>query len=161
MTKEAMSAGLVLVRGSEVLLVHPGGPFWANKDEGAWSIPKGQLEGDEEPLAAAIRETCEELGVAAPAGPFVPVGEIRLKSGKRVLAWACLADVDVAQVKSNEIVIEWPPRSGKLMRIPEVDRAAWVTRERARQLVNPAQIPLIERALAEEMLARLGAARLP
>ena len=148
MPSPATSAGLVLVRDCEVLLVHPGGPFWANKDDGVWSIPKGQLEGDEEPLAAAIRETCEELGIPAPSGPFVSVGEIRLKSGKHVLAWACRADVDVTKVKSNDIVIEWPPRSGKLLKIPEVDRAVWAPLEDAKRLVNPAQIPLLERALS-------------
>ncbi len=148
MPSPATSAGLVLVRDREVLLVHPGGPFWANKDDGVWSIPKGQLEGDEEPLAAAIRETCEELGIPAPSGPFVSVGEIRLKSGKHVLAWACRADVDVTKVKSNDIVIEWPPRSGKLLKIPEVDRAVWAPLEDAKRLVNPAQIPLLERALS-------------
>jgi predicted NUDIX family NTP pyrophosphohydrolase len=142
-----VSAGLVIVRGSEVLLVHPGGPFWANKDDGAWSIPKGLLEPGEDALAAAIRETSEELGIATLAGPFVPLGEVRMKSGKRVVAWSVRADVDVAAVKSNEIDIEWPPRSGKTLRIPEVDRASWVTLERARVLANPALIPLLERAL--------------
>lgn len=136
------------MREREVLVVHPGGPFWAKKDEGAWSIPKGLLEAGEDALAAAIRETSEELGVPPIAGPFVALGEVRMKSGKRVVAWAARADVDVTRVKSNEIDVEWPPRSGKTLRIPEIDRAAWVDLERARALLNPALLPLIERALA-------------
>lgn len=143
-----LSAGLVLVREGRVLLVHPGGPFWANKDEGAWSIPKGELEPGEEPLAAAVRETGEELGVAPPPGPFMPLGEVKMKSGKRVVAWAVRGDVDVTKVRSNEIEVEWPPRSGKTVRIPEIDRAAWVDLATARRLVNPALVPLVERALA-------------
>lgn len=145
------SAGLVLVRGHEVLLVHPGGPFWASKDEGVWSIPKGELEAGEDALAAAIRETAEELGVPPIAGPFIPVGEVKMKSGKRVLAWAVRADVDVALVKSNEIDIEWPPRSGRAIRIPEIDRAVWAPLDEARRLANPALIPLIERALSADV----------
>jgi predicted NUDIX family NTP pyrophosphohydrolase len=147
MASDRTSAGLVLVRGREILLVHPGGPFWANKDDGAWSIPKGELEPGEDALAAAVRETEEELGLPAPAGPFVPIGEVRMKSGKRVLAWACAGDVDVTKVKSNEIEIDWPPRSGKKLRIPEVDRAAWVGIDDARRLANPSLVPLLERAL--------------
>lgn len=143
-----LSAGLVLVREGCVLLVHPGGPFWANKDEGAWSIPKGELEPGEEPLAAAVRETGEELGVTPPPGPFMPLGEVKMKSGKRVVAWAVRGDVDVTKVRSNEIEVEWPPRSGKTVRIPEIDRAAWVDLATARRLVNPALVPLVERALA-------------
>jgi predicted NUDIX family NTP pyrophosphohydrolase len=142
-----VSAGLVLVRGDEVLLVHPGGPFWANKNEGAWSIPKGLLEAGEDALTAAIRETREELGIDAPTGPFVPLGEVRMKSGKRVVAWAARADVDVTKVRSNEIEIEWPPRSKRTIRIPEIDRAAWCSMLDARRLANPALLPLIERAL--------------
>lgn len=148
MASNVVSAGLVLVRGSEVLLVHPGGPFWAKKDEGAWSIPKGELDLGEEPLAAAIRETSEELGLPAPPGPFVSVGEVRMKSGKRVVAWAARHDLDVTQVKSNECETEWPPRSGKKIRVPEIDRAKWCSLDEARRLANPALLPLLERALA-------------
>ncbi len=151
-----VSAGLVLVHGSRVLLVHPGGPFWANKDEGVWSIPKGLLEPGEDALTAALRETSEELGIAAVAPPHVALGEVRMKSGKRVVAWAARADVDVTRVSSNEIDIEWPPRSGKTIRIPEIDRAAWVTLPDARRLCNPALIPLIERALSDETTRQLG-----
>jgi predicted NUDIX family NTP pyrophosphohydrolase len=155
-----ISAGLVLVRrgasGPEVLLAHPGGPFWANKDEGAWSIPKGLLEPGEDALEAARRETCEELGIADVQPPFVSLGEVKQKSGKRVLAWAARAEVDVSAVRSNEIDIEWPPRSGNTLRIPEIDRARWVGIDEARRLVNPGQLPLIERALAGETLSSLG-----
>jgi len=131
----------------ELLLAHPGGPFWAKRDEGAWTIPKGLLEPGEEALDAALREVAEELGVAAPAPPYVELGEVRMKSGKRVVAWAAAFDVDPAIVRSNEIVIEWPPRSGKELRIPEIDRAQWCSIEEARVLANPALVPLFERAL--------------
>ncbi len=149
MAKDGVSAGLVLVRTREVLLVHPGGPFWASKDQGAWSIPKGLVEPGEDALAAAIREASEELGIPEVAPPFVPLGEVRMRSGKRVVAWAARAEVDPTRVKSNEIDVEWPPRSGRTLRIPEIDRAAWVGLDTARRLANPALVPLIERALAE------------
>ena len=145
------SAGLALVRGDgaarEVLLVHPGGPFWAKKDAGAWSLPKGLLDEGEAPLAAALREFAEEVGHSAPPGPFVPLGEVALKSGTKVIAFAARGDLDPSAIRSNEIDVEWPPRSGRTLRIPEVDRAAWVTLERARELINPAQVPLIEAAM--------------
>ncbi len=145
------SAGLALIRGDgparEVLLVHPGGPFWATKNEGAWSLPKGLLDPGEEPLAAAKREFSEEVGHPAPAGPYVALGEVTLKSGKKVIAFAARGELDAAAIRSNEIDLEFPPRSGKTIRIPEVDRAEWATRERARLLINPAQVPLIEAAM--------------
>ena len=145
------SAGLALVRGDgparEVLLVHPGGPFWAKKDAGAWSLPKGLLDDGEEPLAAAKREFHEELGHPAPAGPYVALGEISLKSGKRVIAFAARGELDPATMRSNEIEVEYPPHSGRTLRIPEVDRAVWATLERARVLLNPAQVPLVEAAM--------------
>jgi predicted NUDIX family NTP pyrophosphohydrolase len=154
----ATSAGLVLCRDArsgatdvEILIAHPGGPFWAKKDVGAWSFPKGLVERGEEPLGAALRETCEELGIACPGPPYVALGEVRLKSGKRVVAWAARGDVDVAQVRSNEIAIEWPPRSGKTLRIPEIDRAEWVDLATARIKLNPALIPLAERAVSSEV----------
>lgn len=145
------TAALALVRRvgpeSEVLLVHPGGPFWAKKDEGAWSLPKGELEAGEEPLTAARREFHEETSAPVPPGPFVSLGEVKMKSGKLIIAFAAEGDFDVALLRSNEIDIEWPPRSGKTLRIPECDRGQWCTLEVARRLVNPAQVPLLERAL--------------
>ncbi len=145
------SAGLALIRGNgaarEVLLVHPGGPFWAKKNEGAWSLPKGLLDPGEEPLAAAKREFSEEVGHPAPVGPYVALGEVTLKSGKKVIAFATRGDLDAATIRSNEIDVEFPPRSGKTIRIPEVDRAEWATLELAKRLLNPAQLPLIEAAM--------------
>jgi predicted NUDIX family NTP pyrophosphohydrolase len=149
------SAGLALVRGDgaarEVLLVHPGGPFWAKKDAGAWSLPKGLLEAGEAPLTAARREFSEEVGHPSPAGPYVPLGEVTLKSGKRVIAFAARGELDAAAIRSNEIELEYPPRSGKMLRIPEVDRAVWATLERAKVLINPAQVPLVEAAMRAEV----------
>ena len=149
------SAGIALVRGDgaarEVLLVHPGGPFWAKKDEGAWSLPKGLLDEGEEPLAAAKREFSEEVGHPPPAGPYVALGEVVLKSGKHVIAFAARGELDAATIRSNEIDVEHPPRSGQMIRIPEVDRAQWVRLERARVLLNPAQVPLIEAAMRAEL----------
>ena len=122
------SAGLLLFRetiaGVEVLLVHPGGPFWARKDDGSWSIPKGEFADDEEPLAAAKREFEEEVG-APPAGDFVPLDPVRQPSGKLVLAWAVRSDFDPSKLTSNTFSVEWPPRSGRQQEFPEVDRAAW------------------------------------
>ena len=129
----------------EVLLVHPGGPMWARRDLGAWSIPKGEYEPEEEPLAAARREFEEELGTAPPDGPVDDLGEIRQKSGKRVRAWALAGDLDAEQVRSNTFEFEWPPRSGKTIEIPEVDRAEWFGLEIAREKINPAQVALLDR----------------
>ena len=155
MAEGKRSAGIALVRGNgasrEVLLVHPGGPFWAKKDAGAWSLPKGLLDEGEEPLAAARREFSEEIGHPAPAGPYVPLGEVTLKSGKRVIAFAARGDLDPATLRSNEIDVEHPPRSGRTLRIPEVDRAAWATLERAKVLLNPAQVPLVEAAMRAQL----------
>lgn len=155
-----VSAAIAAVRlragAPEVLLVHPGGPFWAKKDEGAWSLPKGVLEPGEDPLVAALREWCEETGFAAPPPPHVTLGQIVQKSGKRVVAWAARADVDVAALRSNEIDVDWPPKSGRTLRIPEVDRAEYFALEVAKQKVNVGQVPLVERALSEETLAALG-----
>jgi predicted NUDIX family NTP pyrophosphohydrolase len=143
------SAGLLLHRrredGIEVLLVHPGGPFWANKDAAAWSIPKGEYEPGEDPLAAARREFAEELGTAPPEGETVDLGEVRQKSGKVVHAWALEGDLDVGEITSNTIEIEWPPRSGGTLRIPEVDRAEWCGLGLARERINPAQAELLDR----------------
>jgi predicted NUDIX family NTP pyrophosphohydrolase len=146
------SAGLLLYRGPaagvEVLLVHPGGPAWARRDLGAWSIPKGEYEDGEEPLAAARREFAEELGSPAPDGDAHDLGEIRQKSGKRVRAWALAGDLDPGTVASNTFTIEWPPRSGRTEEFPEVDRAQWFGPEEARGKLNPAQAELIDRLLA-------------
>jgi predicted NUDIX family NTP pyrophosphohydrolase len=143
------SAGIALYRRSgetlEVLLVHPGGPVWARRDAGAWSLPKGEYEPDEEPLAAARREFKEELGAAPPEGPVDDLGEIRQKSGKLVRAWALAGDLDPERVQSNTFALEWPPRSGRMIDVPEVDRAEWFPLEVAREKINPAQAALLDR----------------
>jgi predicted NUDIX family NTP pyrophosphohydrolase len=144
------SAGLLVHRGgpvgTEVLLVHPGGPFWATRDEGAWSIPKGEIDDDgEEPLAVARREFREELGLEPPDGAPVGLGEVRLKSGKRVEAWALPGDLDVTTIVSNEFETEWPPKSGRTASFPEVDRAEWCTLDVARSKLNPAQVAFLDR----------------
>lgn len=128
-----------------MLLVHPGGPAWARRDLGAWSIPKGEYEPDEEPLAAARREFEEELGTAAPGGEAADLGEISQKSGKKVRAFALAGDLDVETVTSNTFLFEWPPRSGRMIEIPEVDRAEWFPIDAAREKINPAQVTLLER----------------
>jgi predicted NUDIX family NTP pyrophosphohydrolase len=132
----------------EVLLVHPGGPLWARRDEGAWSIPKGEYTDDEDALAAARREFAEELGTAVPAGDAVELGEIRQKSGKLVRGWAVAGDLDVSRVVSNTCEIEWPPRSGRRIEIPEVDRAEWFSLDEARAKINSGQAALLERLVA-------------
>ena len=143
-----ISAGLLLYRRRgdtcEVLLVHPGGPFWARKDLGAWTIPKGELAPDEDPLVAAQRELTEETGLVA-EGPFVSLGEIRQTGGKRVRAWACAGDWDPSKLVSNTFDVEWPPRSGRLMTFPEVDRAEWFPLAVARDKINAGQCPFLER----------------
>jgi predicted NUDIX family NTP pyrophosphohydrolase len=142
------SAGILLWRGSgtarEVLLVHPGGPFWARKDLGAWSIPKGEFEEDEEPLACARREFAEELGSEPPPG-LVAIGSVRQKNKKEVLAWAGEGDLDVTAVRSNTFTIEWPPRSGRQAEFPEIDRAEWFPLDVARAKLNPAQAEFLDR----------------
>ena len=132
----------------EVLLVHPGGPVWARRDAGAWSIPKGEYVDGEEPLAAARREFAEELGRPAPeagAEDLIDLGEIRQKSGKRVRAWALAGDLDVTEIHSNTFEMEWPPRSGRRQAFPEVDRAQWFGLAAARQKINVAQADLLDR----------------
>jgi predicted NUDIX family NTP pyrophosphohydrolase len=130
-----------------VLLVHPGGPFWARKDEGAWSIPKGEYEPSDDPLACARREFEEELGVPPPAGaPLLDLGTVTLRSRKRVTAWAVPApELDADAVVSNTFEMEWPPRSGRLQTFPEVDRAGWFAPDVARVKLNPAQAELVDR----------------
>ena len=143
------SAGLLLFRRRneriEVLLVHPGGPFWAKRDLGAWSIPKGEYPEDEDPLAAARREFAEELGSPAPAGETIELGEIQQKAGKVVCAWAVAGDLDPAEITSNTFTMQWPPRSGRTQEFPEVDRAQWFDLEEARERINPAQAALLDR----------------
>ena len=142
------SAGLLLFRRVsgrvEVFLVHPGGPFWANKDEGVWSIPKGEIEGDEEPLAAARREFEEETGLAA-EGDVMALGSVRQPSGKIVYAWAMEKDVDAAAIESNPFTMEWPPHSGKMQQFPEVDKACWFPIESARRKILKAQAEFLTR----------------
>lgn len=130
--------------------MHPGGPFWAKRDDGVWSIPKGEYQSDEDPLAAARREFEEELGAAPPDGQALDLGEIRQKSGKHVRAWALAGDLDAEQITSNMFELEWPPRSGRTRAFPEVDRAGWFTREQAIEKLNPAQVALLDR-LAERV----------
>jgi predicted NUDIX family NTP pyrophosphohydrolase len=143
------SAGLLLFRRAgddlEVLLVHPGGPFWVTRDAGAWSIPKGECEDGEDPRAAAWREFAEELGTSAPEGEVVDLGEVRQKAGKTVLAWAVAGDLDPEHITSNTFEMEWPPRSGRTQSFPEVDRAGWFGLAEARERINPAQVDLLDR----------------
>lgn len=160
------SAGLLLYRraeggaGLEVLLAHMGGPFWARKDAGAWTIPKGELEEGEDPHDAALREAAEELGRALPEPPVpdVDLGEVRQRGGKRVLAWAREAPpgVDLTDTRSNVVEVEWPPRSGRRIEVPEIDRAAWFAPDDARRVIVSAQAELVDRLAAH--LAAVGPA---
>jgi predicted NUDIX family NTP pyrophosphohydrolase len=128
-----------------VLLVHPGGPFWQKRDEGIWSIPKGEFAENEVGIDVARREFQEELGTAAPTGEATPLGEVRQKGGKVVHAWALTGDLDVTRITSNTFETEWPPRSGKMQTFPEVDRAAWFDPATARRKLLPAQSAFIDR----------------
>ena len=144
------SAGILLHRrgagGREVLLVHPGGPFWARRDDGAWSIPKGEYVDGEDPQAAARREFGEELGAPLPDdAPLVGLGEVRQRNGKRVVAWAVEGDCDTAAARSNTFETEWPPRSGRRQVFPEIDRAEWFPLARAREKLIPAQVAFLDR----------------
>ena len=146
------SAGLLLYRfaaggGLEVLLVHPGGPLWARKDAGVWSIPKGEYVTGEDPEAVAAREFGEELGAPAPGPPWVELGEVVQAGGKRVRAWAVEGDLDTSAVVSNTFDMEWPPHSGRQASFPEVDRAAWTAVDDARVKLVGGQVPLLERLL--------------
>jgi predicted NUDIX family NTP pyrophosphohydrolase len=160
------SAGILIFRrhgpGIEFLLVHPGGPFWAKKDAGAWSIPKGELEAGEEPRAAAIRELGEELGPAPALDPeqLIELGSIRQRAGKVVEAWAAEADFDPATLESNAFSIEWPPRSGRQQEFPEVDRAEWFGPEAAREKILEAQAELLDR-LSERLESEDGERSVP
>jgi predicted NUDIX family NTP pyrophosphohydrolase len=149
------SAGILMYRHSqvsaslEILLVHPGGPFWAKKDLGAWSIPKGEID-EEEPLEAARREFYEETGTSL-AGELLPLAPQKLKNGKNVYAWAVAGDLDPASVTSNTFELEWPPHSGKMQAFPEIDKAAWFSVQVAIQKINPGQAGFIY-----ELINKLG-----
>jgi predicted NUDIX family NTP pyrophosphohydrolase len=146
------SAGILLHRrrgeDAEVLLVHPGGPFWATKDLGAWTIPKGEHAEGEAPMACALREFAEETGTVLPPGELLDLGEVRQKAGKVARAWAAEGDLDAAAVVSNTFEMVWPPRSGQLRSFPEIDRAGWFGLADARERILPAQAPFLDR-LAE------------
>jgi predicted NUDIX family NTP pyrophosphohydrolase len=145
------SAGILLHRpgadGPEVLLVHPGGPYWARRDEGGWSIPKGEHEEDEDARSCARREFAGELGTPPPDAPLTDLGEVRQRAGKRVTAWALAGDLDASAVRSNTFMLEWPPRSGQQREFPEVDRAGWFSIAEARRKLLPAQTPFLDRLL--------------
>jgi len=149
--RSAVSAGILLFRRRggviEVFLAHPGGPFWARRDVGAWTIPKGVVDEGENLLDAARRELREETGLS-PEGPFIPLGSIKQKSGKTVHAWACEGDADPSAVTSNDTRVEWPRNSGKWLTYPEVDRCAWFSTDEARGKMNPAQAALLDRLLS-------------
>jgi len=142
------SAGILMYRrgdaGIDVLLVHPGGPFWRNRDLGAWSIPKGELDDGEDSEAAARREFKEELGIAA-VGPLRPLGRVRQRAGKTVQAYALEGNLDVGGMRSNNVAVEWPPRSGRTMHVPEIDRAAWFVIPLAREKILAGQRPFLDR----------------
>lgn len=147
------SAGILMFRTRqdrlEFFLVHPGGPFWANKDLGAWSIPKGAFEEPEDPLQAAIREFGEETGTI-PAGKFLELPPVVQKAGKMVLAWAVEGNIDTDRIQSNHYRVEWPPKSGNWRSYPEVDKAGWFTEQEAREKINPAQAVFID-ALQQQL----------
>jgi predicted NUDIX family NTP pyrophosphohydrolase len=150
-----VSAGLLVFRRlgdgePEVLLAHMGGPFWAGKDAGAWSIPKGEHGPDEDPLAAARREFAEELGQPPPEGETFDLGSVRQKAGKVVRAFAVAGDLDVSEIQSNTFAMEWPPRSGRVAEFPEVDRAQWFAIADAREKLVAAQVGLLD-ALVEAL----------
>jgi predicted NUDIX family NTP pyrophosphohydrolase len=145
------SAGILLYRvgpgGPEVLLVHPGGPFWARRDAGVWSIPKGEYHDGDDPRACALREFEEETGTALPPGELIDLGSVTQRSGKVVSAWAAEGDLDAESIRSNTFTMEWPPRSGRTAEFPEVDRAAWLGIDAAREKLVAAQAELLDRLL--------------
>jgi predicted NUDIX family NTP pyrophosphohydrolase len=146
-----MSAGILLFKhgagGFEVFLVHPGGPFWAKKDLGAWSLPKGEYDRQEDPLNAALREFEEETSFRLEPGNLLPLGELKQPSGKIVTAWALEKDVDAALVKSNLFEMEWPPKSGQRQEFPEVDRAGWFPLAEAREKLLKGQVGFLDRLM--------------
>jgi predicted NUDIX family NTP pyrophosphohydrolase len=145
------SAGILLYRrvgdGVEVLLAHPGGPIFAQRDEGYWTIPKGEIDDGEEPWGVALREFEEETGHRAPDGPAIELGDITQKGGKIVVAWALEGELDPATAHSNTFPFQWPPKSGRYITIPEIDRVAWFAPDAARRKVKDTQIPLIDRLI--------------
>jgi len=151
-----ISAGLLMYRVRdgelEFLLVHPGGPFWQDRDAGAWTIPKGEIQEGENPLAAARREFEEETGFKA-QGDFIELAPIQQRSGKIVHAWAFSGDCDPARVKSNSFKMEWPPKSGRFQECPEVDRACFFRMAEAKQKINAAQVPLLEELARKRRIA--------
>ncbi|BBZ02298.1 NUDIX domain-containing protein [Mycolicibacterium chitae] len=145
-----LSAGVLLYRVAdevEVLLAHPGGPFWARKDDGAWSVPKGEYDADEDPWVAAQREFAEELGLAVPDGDRLDLGEVKQAGGKVVTVFAVRADLDIAEARSNTFELEWPRGSGRMREFPEVDRVAWLPIEAARVKLLKGQRPFLDRLL--------------
>jgi predicted NUDIX family NTP pyrophosphohydrolase len=166
MTRSKRSAGILLWRrvscavpsdptgataaagGIEVLLAHMGGPKWAHRDVGAWSVPKGEYAPDEDPFAAALREFAEELGSPVPATEFVALGSVTQASGKLVTAWAAQGDLDPDRCVSNTFELEWPPRSGRIQTFPEIDKVAWMGPDAAKAVVIPAQAELVDRLVA-------------
>jgi predicted NUDIX family NTP pyrophosphohydrolase len=148
-----ISAGLLMYRDTdhdlEVLLVHPGGPYWQRKDNGVWTIPRGEVENGEDYLTAAIREFQEETGWQ-PQGPYLPLGEVRLRSGKAIHAWAFCGSFDPASLRSNLFEIEWPPKSGRRQQFPEIDRAGFFTMVEARKKIRIPELPFLDR-LAEQL----------
>ncbi len=153
-----ISSGILAykIKGDKILvfLVHPGGPFWKNKDKHAWSIPKGEPEPGEDLLQTAIREFEEETGIRLSNGDFIPLKPVKQKGGKTVYAWAVPADFDAAQIKSNFFEMEWPPHSGKKQSFPEIDKGAWFDLHEAREKINPAQ-----RAFIEELKEKISESR--
>lgn len=151
-----VSGGILLYRrtpvGLELLLAHPGGPYFRDRDEGHWTIPKGEPDADEALLVAAVREFAEETGLTVPEGARLELGTITQKGGKVVHAWAVAGDLDPATAQSNQVEIEWPPRSGRMQSFPEIDRVAWFDWSEARRRIKEAQVPFIDRL--EEALAR-------
>ncbi len=148
-----LSAGVLLYRVAdevEVLLAHPGGPFWARKDDGAWSVPKGEYDADEDPWVAAQREFAEELGLAVPDGDRLDLGEVKQAGGKVVTVFAVRADLDIAEARSNTFELEWPRGSGRMREFPEVDRVAWLPIEAARVKLLKGQRPFLDRLLARQ-----------
>lgn len=143
------SAGLLVYRVKnnkpEVLIVHPGGPFWSKKDAGAWSIPKGVYDETEDPFSAAKREFEEETGFKAPEGEYIGLGEIKRKDGKYIRAWGIKADLDETKIKSNDFEVEWPPRSGQTKKFPEIDKGSWLSLDEAAIKIQPAQIVFLKR----------------
>jgi predicted NUDIX family NTP pyrophosphohydrolase len=145
------SAGLLMFRrrgaAVELLLAHPGGPFWVRRDEASWTLPKGEIDDGEDPLDAARREFLEETGFAS-TPPFLPLGEVRQKSGKRITGWAFEGDADPTQLVSNLFEMEWPPRSGRMQSFPEIDRVQWFAPEEARSKLIAGQVPFVDTLLA-------------